>query len=108
MQVQNQLEINPETAISQNHCYVPLILEGTSACKMRDELLKARSEKRINLKEITDKLSKLEIPKWLQSEILQMSNHRKYDRITCPVEQAMESAVAFHILKEIMNDDGYV
>lgn len=102
---QTQASSKPVTAIAPNRCYVPLILEGTSACKMRDELLKARSLKKITLKEITDKLSKLEIPKWLQSEILQMSNHRKYDRITCPIEQAMEAAVNYHIVNELMNED---
>ena len=95
-------------AILPNPCYVPLILEGTSACKMRNELQKARGEKKITLKEITDKLSKMELPKWLQSEILQMVDYRKYDRTTCPVEQAMEKAVCFHVLNEIMNADASV
>jgi hypothetical protein len=93
-----------ETAILPMQCYVPLILEGTAACSMRDELKKARFEKKITLKEITDKLSKMELPKWLQSQILQMSNHRKYDRITCPIEQAMEAAVNYHIVNELMNE----
>lgn len=79
-----------------------ITLEGTSACKMRDELKKARFEKGVKLKDITDKLSKTEIPKWLQSQILQMANHNKYKRITCPIEQAMVAAVCYHILNEII------
>jgi len=99
------VDLNTETPLAANPCYVPLILEGTAACSMRDELKKARFEKKITLKEITDKLSKMELPKWLQSQILQMSNHRKYDRITCPIEQAMEAAVNYHIVNELMNED---
>lgn len=95
----------PSAQVLPMQCYVPLILEGTAACSMRDELKKARFEKKITLKEITDKLSKMELPKWLQSQILQMSNHRKYDRITCPIEQAMEAAVNYHIVKELINED---
>lgn len=94
-----------ETAILPMQCYVPLILEGTAACSMRDELKKARFENKITLKEITDRLSKMELPKWLQCQILQMSNHRKYDRVTCPIEQAMEAAVNYHIVKELMDED---
>jgi hypothetical protein len=71
---------------------------------MRDALRKARYNKQITLKEIADKLSKIMIPLWLQSDIMRMVNHRKYDRITDPIEQAMEKAVCFHILNEIMNE----
>ena len=99
------VELSTSAGMAQNPCYMPLILEGTAACLMRDELKKARFEKKITLKEITDKLSKMELPKWLQSQILQMSNHRKYDRITCPIEQAMEAAVNYHIVNELMNED---
>jgi hypothetical protein len=79
----------------------PLILEGTAACKLRDALLIAKREKRVTCKQITDHLSKRKLPKWLQSQILQMAAHRQYERITCPVEQAMEAAVHVHIIKEI-------
>jgi hypothetical protein len=74
-----------------------------NAILIRDGLLKAKIENKITCKEITLKLSKLELPKWLQSEILQMVNYKKYDRITCPIEQAMEAAVNIHIIKEIKN-----
>lgn len=82
-----------------------LILEGTAACTMRDELKKAREEEKITLKEITDRLSKMELPKWLQGQIMQMTNYRKSDRITCPVELAMEAAVSYHILNELMEEE---
>jgi hypothetical protein len=74
---------------------------NNSACMMRDELKKAWYERKITLADITTKLSKIDLPTWLQSEILHMVNHLKYDRCTCPVEQAMESAVHHHILNEI-------
>lgn len=80
-----------------------LILTDTTACNMRDELLKARRDKKITLDQITKRLSKMEIPLWLQSQILQMRKYREYDRITCPVELAMEAAVNLHILNEIMD-----
>lgn len=76
---------------------------GTAACEMRDRLIIARREKKITLAKITDKLSKIELPKWLQSQILQMVEYRKYDRITCPIEQAMEAAVHYHILNDIID-----
>lgn len=75
-----------------------LQLQGTSACIMRDELMQARTNKLITCKEITDRMCKQDIPLWLQSQIIQMVNHRKYERITCPVEQAMEAAVCYHIV----------
>ena len=70
---------------------------------MRDELKKLRFEKKITLIEITDKLSKMELPKWLQSQILKMYNYKKYERTTCPIEQSMEAAVNYHIIKELKN-----
>ena len=76
-------------------------LQGTNACMMRDELIKARYDKKITLKEITTKLAKQHLPDWLQSEILQMTNHNKSKRITCAVELAMEAAVCIKILDEI-------
>lgn len=75
---------------------------GTAACDMRDELSKARYDGKINLQEITDKMSKIEIPKWLQSQILQMVKYRIHDRCTCPIEQAMEAAVHYKIIEELM------
>jgi len=76
-----------------------------SACLMRDKLIEARRKNKITLKEITNKLCKIEMPMWLQSEILQMTNYKKYERITCPIEQAMEAAVNYHILNEIMREN---
>lgn len=81
-----------------------LKLENTPACKMRDELIKARYAKQITLNEITDKLIKIDLPLWLQGDIIAMVNHNKYKRITCAVELAMEAAVSVHILNEIMSD----
>lgn len=74
---------------------------GTPACIMRDELRQARADKKITLEGITQKLSKMELPNWLQAQIIQMAEFRKYDRITCPIEQAMLSAVCSHIITEI-------
>ncbi len=87
-----------------NSGHMKLVLDGTPACLIRDSLMKARAKKEITLKEITNSLSKISIPDWLQSQILQMSNYRKWDRITCPVEQAMEAAVHFHLLNNIMSE----
>ena len=81
-------------------------LTGTNACKIRDTLLKARAEKKITLKQITDRLFEHGIPDWLQTEILQMVNHNKMKRITCPVELAMEAAVSSIILEEILKENG--
>lgn len=80
-------------------------LKGTTACKMRDALIKARFEKKITLKQITDRLCKQEIPMWLQSQIIQMVKYREYYRITCPVELAMEAAVNYKILQEIIKEE---
>ncbi len=79
-------------------------LTGTTACKMRDELLKARSQKKITLKEITDRLCKQHIPEWLQGQIIQMTNHNRNKRITCPIEQAMEAAVSYKILLQVIKE----
>lgn len=79
------------------------MLQNTSACLMRDELQKARLEKRINLKQITDKLCKLDMPLWLQSEILQMVHYNQYKRYTDPIEQAMEAAVNYKIILQLKN-----
>lgn len=103
--IKSEMKGNISSANLLTPYFVPLILEGNAACSMRDKLKKVRFEKKITLKEITNKLSNMELPKWLQSQILQMSNHRKYDRITCPIEQAMEAAVSYHILNELINED---
>ncbi len=78
-------------------------LTNTAACVMRDELKKARYSGKISLKEITNRLIKTEIPDWLQSEIIQMRSFRKYERLTCPVELAMEAAVNYKILKDLLS-----
>lgn len=101
----SEISNTDNASMDDNVCYVPLVLEGTAACLMRDELNKARFKKLITPKEITDKLSKIDIPEWLRCQILQMSNHRKYERTTCPIEQAMESAVNYHIVKELLDDE---
>ena len=80
-------------------------LQGTPACTMRDELIKARYANKITLKEITDKLCKTYIPEWLQSDILKMVKHNQYKRITCAVELAMQTAVCVKILDEILKED---
>lgn len=80
-----------------------IFLTDTSACLMRDELYKAISAKTITKKEITERLYKADIPDWLQAEILQMANYRKYDRITDPVEQAMEAAIHRKIIHQLVN-----
>ncbi len=82
-----------------------LQLENTSACLMRDRLSKERYAKKITTSQITDRLSKIEIPDWLQAEILQMVNYRKYDRTTCPVEQAMEAAIISKIVEQILKGE---
>jgi len=82
-----------------------LAQQNTSACKMRDELIKARYEKKITPSEITDRLSKINIPDWLQAQIIQMVNYRKLERLTCAVELAMEAAVCRIILEEIINQN---
>jgi len=80
-------------------------LQNTPACKMRDALWVATfSNKVITRKEITDRLSKIEIPDWLQADILQMADHRKYERLTCPVEQAMEAAIHYKIVDELVKN----
>ena len=76
-------------------------LTGTTACSIRDKLIAARHNKEITLKQITDRLSNMEMPMWLQGQIVEMVEYRQYDRITCPVEQAMHDAVCYHIVCEI-------
>lgn len=78
-----------------------LKLENTSACSMRDKLRKEWFDKKITASQITDRLSKIEIPYWLQCEIIQMVNYRKYDRTTCAIELAMEAAICIKIVQEI-------
>jgi len=78
---------------------------GTIACEIRDQLRQYRSRKEINLTQITEGLYKVGIPDWLQSQILQMVNFNKYQRITCPIELAMEQAVHRNIIDNITNHD---
>ena len=80
-----------------------LQLTNTSACLIRDKLRNNWLNNKIKLSEITERLSDLDIPNWLQGEIIQMCEYRMYDRITCPVEQAMLKAVCYKIVKEIKN-----
>lgn len=82
-----------------------LLLQGTSATIMRDELKKEWFSKRIKLHEITDRLSKLEIPYWLRGQIIEMSEYRKYDRIKDDIEEAMINAVFYHIVKELLQKE---
>lgn len=82
-----------------------LQLEGTTACALRDKLKEAFYQKKITLKEITDKLCKIVLPEWLQAEILQMVSHNQYKRCTCPIEQCMEKAVHYFILKQILDEE---
>lgn len=79
-----------------------LLLHGTTATLMRDKLKKEWFAKRIKLHEIKDRLCKLEIPEFLRSQIIQMSEYRKYDRIKDCIEEAMFDAVCYHIVKELM------
>lgn len=81
-----------------------LLLHGTTATIMRDKLKEEWFSKRIKLHEIKDRLCKIEIPKWLQSQIIQMSEHRKYDRVKDSIEEAMFDAVCYHIVKELMSE----
>jgi hypothetical protein len=81
-------------------------LYGTAICKVRDELIKARHEKKITLKQIRERLTEVlaesKHSEIIQMQIVEMVEYRHYDRITCPVEQAMHDAVCNHIVKEIM------
>lgn len=80
-----------------------LLLHGTTATLMRDKLKEEWFAKRIKLHEIKDRLCKLEIPEFLRSQIIQMSEYRKYDRIKDSIEEAMFDAACYHIVKEIMD-----
>lgn len=80
-------------------------LTGTSACLLRDGLMKAWFRKAITLSEITSKLSGYDLPDWLQTEILQMESFNKLNRFTCPIEQAMVSAVYIKIVDQLIQDD---
>lgn len=78
-------------------------LEGTSACKMRDILRTQWLNKEISKLEITRRLEKITIPAFLRGEIIEMVRYREADRCTCPIEQAMFSAVCTHIVSELMD-----
>jgi len=80
-------------------------LTGTTACTMRDKLVSCWLNKDIKLSEITDRLTKIEIPDWLESQILQMVHYRQLDRCTCPVEQAMFQAVCNKIVDKLMKEE---
>lgn len=74
---------------------------------MRDALIRERLSQKITLKQITNRLCKIQLPEWLQGQIMEMAEHNKYNRATCPVEQAMLSAVCYHILDKIIKEDRY-
>lgn len=78
-----------------------LLIHGTIATEMRDKLKSEWFAKKIKLHQIKDRLCKLEIPEWLRSQIIQMSEYRKYDRIKDCIEEAMFDAVCYHIAKEL-------
>lgn len=80
-------------------------LNGTAACDMRDQLWKLVWEKKITKPQITDRLAKMELPDWLQSQILQMTKYRQCDRTTDSVEQAMEAAVHRKIIDKILKEE---
>lgn len=77
-------------------------LTETTACKMRDQLRDAKYDNKITGIEITDKLCKIKMPKWLQAQIIEMAEYMKYERCTDATEQAMLNAVYFHILDEVL------
>jgi hypothetical protein len=76
-------------------------LTGTTACLIRDKLIDARHNKEITLKQITDRLCERGMENWLMAQIIEMVEYRQYERITCPIEQAMHDAVCYHIVCEI-------
>ena len=82
-----------------------MLLQGTTATIMRDKLKDEWFGKRIKLHEITDRLCKLEIPEWLRKQIIQMSEHRKYDRVKDDIEEAMIDAVYYHIVKDLLKKE---
>lgn len=45
-------------------------LTGTAACTMRDKLISCWLNKGIRLSEISDRLTNIEIPDWLESQII--------------------------------------
>jgi hypothetical protein len=77
-------------------------LEGTTACKMRDELWSKRS-KTFTPTVITNRLTKIGIPAWLRSQIIQMVRYNEMDRCTDAIEQAMYQSVCNLIVKELMD-----
>ena len=83
-----------------------LILTGTAATILRDLLMKEWFNKRITPSQIADRLKKIYIPEVLESQILQMVDYRRTERITCPVELAMEKAVHAKILDRIILEEG--
>ena len=68
---------------------------------MRDEIWRNRS-KGLKLPYVTDKLTEIGIPKFLQGEIIQMVRYRETKRCTDAVEQAMAQAVYNLIIRDLM------
>ena len=83
-------------------------LTGTSACLLRDRLRSAWFDKRISGPEITRRLATMDLPEWFITEILEMESHNKLNRLTCPIEQAMASAVYIIIIDQILNAQNLV
>lgn len=82
-----------------------LVLTGTAATSLRDALIDAWFAKKITPSQIADRLRKIEIPEFLEAQILQMTAYRRTERITCPIELAMEKAVHGKILDRIIMEE---
>lgn len=78
---------------------------GTAACDMRDQLLKLVFAKKITPKQITDRLTKTDLPDFLRGQIIAMCQFNEMKRCTCFVEQAMYQAVCNHIVRELMDSE---
>lgn len=82
-----------------------LVLTGTAATILRDLLIKEWFEKKITPSQISERLKKIDLPEILESQILQMVNYRNTERITCPIELAMEKAVHAKFLERIIQQE---
>ena len=80
-------------------------LNGTPATEMRDTLRTKWLNKEITLPQIEDRLSKMDVPEWLNGQILEMVQYRMCDRCTCPVEQAMAGSVYYKIVDKLMKEE---
>ena len=78
---------------------------GTTACDMRDQLIKAVFAKQITPKQITNRLTKIDLPDFLRGQIIAMCRFNETTRCTCFVEQAMYQAVCNHIVRELMDSE---